>query len=253
MESFNKRPLIKNEQNQYQLVSLESNSTVGPLLFQRYIDDIACIWNGSLHSAINFAKEINKLHPTIKVTLKYSYLEMDFMDINIYKGRRFTSTGFLDTKVYFKPHNAYLYIAFDSNHPKHNPAGLIKTELIRYVRICSDIDNFNHIRSLLYGRLRERGFPIEFLNQEMEKVQYNNRNQYLAETSKHDKKNLPLVFKIMYNNRLDNLGLPNLLKNCNDDESCLDVIHHILNKFPLICYKTDQNLQKQIVKAKFVH
>lgn len=87
----------------------------------------------------------------------------------------------------------------------------------------------------------------------MEKVQYNNRNQYLAETSKHDKKNLPLVFKIMYNNRLDNLGLPNLLKNCNDDESCLDVIHHILNKFPLICYKTDQNLQKQIVKAKFVH
>ena len=122
LRKLNKRPPLKNEQNQYQLVSLESNSTVGPLLFQRYIDDIACIWNGSLHSAINFAKEINKLHPTIKVTLKYSYLEMDFMDINIYKGRRFTSTGFLDTKVYFKPHIAYLYIAFDSNHPKHNPA-----------------------------------------------------------------------------------------------------------------------------------
>ena len=112
--------MIKNENQEYQLISLETCNLVGSLLFKRYIDDIACIWNGTLHSAIEFAREINKLHPTIKVTLKYSNNEIDFMDMTMYKGNRFITTGKFDTKVYQKPHNAYLYIAFDSNHPEQN-------------------------------------------------------------------------------------------------------------------------------------
>ena len=250
---LNKRPMIKNENQEYQLISLETCTLVGSLLFKRYIDDIACIWNGNLHSAIEFAREINKLHPTIKVTLKYSNNEIDFMDMTMYKGNRFITTGKFDTKVYQKPHNAYLYIAFDSNHPEHNPAALIKTELIRYVRICSDIENFNFIKSLFYSRLRDRKFSIEFLDKEMEKVQYSQRTEYLKDKRKATRKlHLPLVFKVQYNKRLDNLGLPKLFIECNNDEICLDVIHHILGKTPLICYKTEDNLQKQLVQAKFV-
>jgi hypothetical protein len=41
--------------------------------------------------------------------------------------------------------------------------GFIKGELIRYHRICSLASDFRTIRSLLWERLRARGYPLEFL------------------------------------------------------------------------------------------
>ena len=115
------------------------------LLYRRLIDDILVLWNGSMDSAIAFVDKVNNMGKTLKVTKKISFHEMDFLDILMHKGERFLQYGVLDLKVYQKPINLYLYIAFSSEEPLHAKKGLIKTELIRYVRICFNELSFQEI------------------------------------------------------------------------------------------------------------
>ena len=61
----------------------------------------------------------------------------------------FLQNGILDLKVYQKPINLYLHIAFSSAEPLHIKKGLIKIDELR---------------------LRDRGYAFEFLNAEFEKV-----------------------------------------------------------------------------------
>ena len=97
----------------------------------------------------------------------------------MHKGERFLQYGVLDLKVYQKPINLYLYIAFSSEEPLHVKKGLIKTELSRYVRICSNELSFQEIRSFFFLRLRDRGYAFEFLSAEFEKVLYLDREKFL--------------------------------------------------------------------------
>ena len=99
----------------------------------------------------------------------------------MYKGDSFFGKGILDLKVYQKPINLYLYIAFSSEEPIHVKKGLINTELIRYIRICLSERSFQEIQSFLFVRVRDRGFDAKFLETEFLKISYANRPKYLYE------------------------------------------------------------------------
>ena len=151
------------------------------LLYRGLIDDILVIWKGDMKSATRFMDKVNNMGKTLKVTRKSSFYEMDFLDVLMYKGDIFFGKGILDLKVYQKPINLYLYIAFSFEEPIHVKKGLINTELIRYIRICSSELSFQEIRSFLFVRLRERGFDAKFLEIEFSKLAYTNRAKYLYE------------------------------------------------------------------------
>ena len=83
---------------------------IQPLVWKRYIDDILCIWTGSRSELDNFLDRLNRAHHSMKFTWNISNERMQFLDLNIFKGDRFTETGLLDLSTHFKSTNTFQYI-----------------------------------------------------------------------------------------------------------------------------------------------
>ena len=63
-----------------------------PLIWKRYIDDILCIWPGTRSELDSFLDTLNKAHRTLRFTWSISDERIEFLDLNIFKGGRFTTT-----------------------------------------------------------------------------------------------------------------------------------------------------------------
>ena len=65
-----------------------SQSTLKPLVWKRFIDDIFTLWNTTREGILQFIEQANKHHPTIKFTAEISDRETNFLDTIVYKGER---------------------------------------------------------------------------------------------------------------------------------------------------------------------
>ena len=80
-----------------------SQSTIKPLVWKRYIDDIFSLWNTNSGEITQFIEQANKHHPTIKFTAEVSDTEITFLDTIIYKGVFFETKSEFDVRTHFKP------------------------------------------------------------------------------------------------------------------------------------------------------
>ena len=157
------------------------NHTTDPILWKRYIDDILCIWPGSQQSLDHFIQYLNGAHPTIKFTCESSPHSVDFLDVTIYKGDRYRSTGTLDIKPFFKPTNKFQYLEYSSAHPRNMFRGLIKGELTRLLRACSDEAEYLKIQAKTFRLFRDRGYPPKLIKSAQDSVPFSNRQQVLGD------------------------------------------------------------------------
>lgn len=135
-----------------------------PLVFLRFLDDIFCIWTYSKEEFLEFYNLLNNHRESIKFQYNISENSVDFLDVTLYKGSKFKHEGILDTKVYFKPTDTHELLDKNSFHPKHTFQGIIKSQIIRYFKICSDNDTFNEACSTLFNALRtQRHYSRRFL------------------------------------------------------------------------------------------
>ncbi len=65
-------------------------------------------------------------------------MSMNFLDINVYKGKRFENNATLDLKTYFKPTNSFMYLHRESCLCRHVLIGFINGEAIRHIRNTND-------------------------------------------------------------------------------------------------------------------
>ncbi|CAN0198137.1 unnamed protein product, partial [Discosporangium mesarthrocarpum] len=102
------------------------------LLFVRYIDDIFAVYAGTREDT---QSPIQPMYDSLnlKLTIETSYSQMDMLDLAIFKGPRFLSSGILDIRTHQKTMNKYLYLPSRSAHPLYSKTGFIKAELKRYV------------------------------------------------------------------------------------------------------------------------
>ena len=75
---------------------------VQPFVWRRFIDNILIIWPGSKEKLMELITRLNKYHTTIKFTSTISPEEVTFLDLTIFKGRRFNECGKLDIRPHFK-------------------------------------------------------------------------------------------------------------------------------------------------------
>ena len=81
-----------------------------PLYLVRFIDDIFGIFIDTYNADI-FLTEYKKLRPDyIKLTSTISSTRSDVLDVTIYKGDNVHITGKLQTTLYQKPHNRFIFI-----------------------------------------------------------------------------------------------------------------------------------------------
>jgi hypothetical protein len=168
----------------------------GVLLYNRYIDDIACIFKGSLEKLTTFQKKV-KLGSLV-VKWDCSKLKNEFLDIEILRIENRLQPKHLATRLFRKPMNRFLYIPWSSAHPLHVKKAFVKAELIRFATVSSQAEYFADARRQFYGNLRRRGYPPQVLDAWFTQVCYSQRQIFLA-PRKDKEDQAPLMLAGQYN------------------------------------------------------
>ena len=93
----------------------------------RYMDDTFVFWTGSLAQLEDFIQFINTLHGSLKFTYEASVQSIQFLDLVIYKGKRFDETGILDIKCHTKKTETGQFLHRSSCHL--NPSSTVSSEV----------------------------------------------------------------------------------------------------------------------------
>ena len=101
---------------------------------------------------------------------------IQFLDLNIFKGDRFTETGLLDHSTHFNSTNTFQYLHFSPSHPRSVFKGLVKGEAIRS----------NTHAPTYHATLRKfrqhllRNYPRDFVDRILGSITYNLRAPSLS-------------------------------------------------------------------------
>lgn len=106
---------------------------------------------------------MNTHDPSIKLKHVIGEQSIDFLDTTVYKGPSFIQDQKLDIKVYFKSTDTHALLFKTSFHPKHTFKGIVKSQLLRFHRICTQENDFREAVNILFTVLRKRGYSRSFL------------------------------------------------------------------------------------------
>ena len=150
-----------------------------PHLYLRYIDDVFLLWPHGRDRLNTFVDGLNTLKPRIKFTAEISDRSRTFLDVTVFKGPRFKTTRILDTEIFYKPTNHFLYAHGSSHHPLHVFKAVALGETLPILRNCSQKDKFERHRKTLIDSLKARAFPCSALKT-ARKVEFTDRDRMLA-------------------------------------------------------------------------
>jgi hypothetical protein len=220
------------------------------LLYKRYIDDVFCIFHGTKKELAKFQSNMNSLDPSIKLTWEMDTTTVNFLDITIFRNDSFLLTRKLQTKVFQKALNEYLYLPKHSYHTRDMKKGFIKGEAIRYVRGCSQLKDYQSLLQQFRKRLLIRGYSLTFINDAIANVKYTDRTYYLQD---NPKSHLPkLLYKTELNPAVDLKHTRKLLaKFSNSLKGIPDITEHLCEHITL-CQKVPPKLHDSINRARNV-
>lgn len=135
-----------------------------PDFYKRFLDDGFLVWQGSKTDLLEFLQTANNHDDSIKLSWEINDITIDFLDVTIFKGNRFSHHNIFDTKVFFKTTDTHELLDKRSYHPNHIFKSIVKSQLIRFRRICNNMDDFHEATSNLFKVLREkRHYSSRFL------------------------------------------------------------------------------------------
>ena len=124
------------------------------------------VYQGSKQTLIEFLHKVDNHEDSINITWEINAISNVFCDVEVFKGNRFHHHNILDTKLYVKPTDTHELLDKYSYHPKHVFSGIIKSQLIRYMKLCNNLSDFHQASSKLFKVLREkRHYSKRFLRQ----------------------------------------------------------------------------------------
>jgi hypothetical protein len=167
--------------------------------YGRYCDDGFLIYHGNENEIKTLFAIANGHHPLLKFTYEYAQTSMNFLDVNVYKGKTFENNAILDLKTYFKSTNSFMYLHQESCHSRHVFAGFIKGEAIRHICNTNDKNELQTILSSFKLNLIKRGYNELEIDDNINQELCNNRAEFLNKKSKKHTKEIPLVLSTKYN------------------------------------------------------
>lgn len=212
-----------------------------PFIYLRYLDDIWGIWTHSRDDFTNFVTILNRHHPSIQLTATLNDMDINFLDTTTFKGENFNETGKLETRVYFKPTDAHSLLHKQSFHPRHTFKGLIHSQLLRFQRICSRVQDRDEATKTLFQALRHRGYSRSYLKSIRKRTF---QDDPIPNRQDDGKSIIPLISMFSsYNVRVHRLAKQNFLEILPEDI--------LKNKYKVIsAFKKNPNLRDLLVRAK---
>ena len=134
-----------------------------PFFYKRYLDDIFMLWNHGLPCLEEFIAAFNGFCPSIKFKQLIDPVSVDFLDVTVFKHSPLAPQTLLCTKVHFKVTNTLQLLHRHSFHPKHTFAGIVRSQIYRYYRLSSNIEDFHSTTSILFKALRRQHYSARFL------------------------------------------------------------------------------------------
>ena len=125
-------------------------------LYSRFIDDKFALW----HADEDLAKEFEKFLCTqyakfnLEITFRFSTSGVEFLDMWLYKNEN----GIVHTSEFRKETAKDCFLNAGSNHPRHVFKGIIKSQVTRLRRICSEDEQFSNALELLRERCLNSGY-----------------------------------------------------------------------------------------------
>ena len=113
-----------------------------PTMNFRYLDDIWILWDHGETQFQTFFDILNTHSPAIRLSARVEKKSIDLLDVTVLIGFQTNETGILNTKVFFKLTDTHQLLNKSSFRPKHTFAGIIKSQITRFYRICSQITDF---------------------------------------------------------------------------------------------------------------
>lgn len=223
-----------------------------PLFYVRYIDDIFGIWTHSAEDFRIFIDTLSSHHESINLDPTLESNQINFLDTIIYKHPDFIQTGKLDTKVFFKPTDTHALLHKKSFHPKHVFKGILKSQLLRFSRLCSREDDRLAAESTLFKALRQRGYPRSFLRQTSRTLNTTlnttpQGSHMPQEPQEPQKQTIPLISTFSKYATRANFHLKNNLSTIMKDTT-------LERNFKVIsAYRKNPNLKDILVRAELKH
>jgi hypothetical protein len=229
------------------------------VIYKRYIDDQVGIAKTQA-LAEEFTDIFSNLRESIKITSEISTIQINFLDLTLYKGQRYLFDHILDIKVFQKPTNKYVYLPHTSYHSE-NVFKYITAELRRYKLICNNNSDYMNIKSAFFNRLKDRGYSEIFLDIMMNSDVNFQRNRLLATYLKKQEfkktkitaaKSIPVLFKTTHNPRYQQIDI----KKCLEvpeflyQDSNSNFVFGRIQKNPLLCIRCSPNIRNKLVRSK---
>jgi hypothetical protein len=213
-----------------------------PHLYKRYIDDGFGIWLHGVDSLKAFLEHANSIHSNIKVELRWSMEEVDFLDTRVV-----LENGDLHTDLYTKPTDKQLYINSSSCHPKHTKKGLAYGLGLRIRRICGREEDYQRRRRDLKTQLRKRGYSGRHIEGQLRRVDATDRQSLLRNT-RHKPANNRVPLVVTFSKLLPDIRAI-ILKH----EQTLyhsERMRKVFPSPPLLAFRRDQNISDILVHSK---
>ena len=122
------------------------------LAYARFRDDCFLVWLGDKDLLSRFVYFVNILDPSLKFTVEFGGMSIEFMDLLIK-----IENGKLTTSVYSKPTDGHLYLHYDSCHPKNTKLAVEQGTALRLRRICSSDEEYKNRSTEYMAYLAARG------------------------------------------------------------------------------------------------
>lgn len=157
----------------------------------RYIDDGFIIVPSAERGEV-ILKQLNEAC-NLNLTFEISNSKAIYLDLEIYKGRRYFNEHRLDMRVYFKPTNKLLYLPATSHHPQAHKTGIIKGEAIRCLRNCSDKSEWLRSLNIIFKGLMARGYSAKMISMKWKEVRFEDRKRYIENNTEKELPNRTMV------------------------------------------------------------
>lgn len=213
-----------------------------PQHYFRYLDDIWGIWTHSKEDFDEFTRTLNGHHALIKIEPTLDENTVNFLDTTTYKGPNFHNTGHLETKVFFKPTDTHALLHKKSHHPRHTFRGILKSQFIRFGRICSHQKDREDANYTLCKALRDRGYPRSFLRSTLNESKSHTQNK--IQKDPNEKGIIPLISTFSGYTTKAHSSIKNNFEQIMENTQ-------MANNYKIIsAYKRNPNLKDILVRAK---
>ena len=135
-----------------------------PAFWRRYVDDIICIWQHDIESFQPFLDGLNRLSPSIKLSVEWEVLDEDlgiaklpFLDVLIHR-----SSSSVNFSVYRKPSHCHMYIHYFSHHAPSVKKGVLSSLYLRALRVSSP-GFLDAELDTLWVAFKKLGYPDSFI------------------------------------------------------------------------------------------